>query len=223
MSPLNVEHLNAYTDDCTTTTSTTSTSTTSTSTTTTTITTTTTTTTVQKTGELQIKLKTCHCNNGTKNINKPETKDVECKDKWKKFKNKCYLAVDTSNTNWSKARKNCLKLQGDLASVPDQETKKFLTGLGNKAEHWIGGQKNENGKWTWTDGTPWKNEFWAKGEPNNLKVKVGGITRNQTALVQKVNGQWDDQANDYGNRGYICQSKNNFKTPGQVKLLCTKT
>ena len=66
-----------------------------------------------------------------------------------------------SSINWANARIKCWKLQGELASVPDQETKEFLTNLGNKVEHWIGGQKNE-GNWTWTDKTPWRNEFWAK-------------------------------------------------------------
>ena len=222
MSPLNVENLNAYTDDCTTTTSTSTTSTSTTSTSTTT----TTTTTTEKLGELQIQLKTCHCNNGTKTTKKTGV-DVNCKDGWKKFRNKCYLAVGDdptiSSINWVNARIKCWKLQGELASVPDQETKEFLTNLGNKVEHWIGGQKNEAGNWTWTDGTPWRNEFWAKGEPNNLKTKIGGILKNQTVVVQMLNGLWDDQAGESAIRGYFCETISNLKTSGQVKFCCTKT
>merc|ERR1712066_542823 len=34
---------------------------------------------------------------------------------------------------------------------------------------WIGGSDRETeGTWTWSDGTPWENPLWASGEPNNL-------------------------------------------------------
>ena len=115
---------------------------------------------------------------------------------------------------WTDARTKCLEQQGDLASVPDRETLEFLNKLGgNRVSHWIGGQQKD-GRWTWTDGTPWSNEFWMPGEPNNEGETIGGIKRNQTAINLWKSGQWDDKASEYLNSGYFCQTARNFKTRG---------
>ena len=120
---------------------------------------------------------------------------------------------------WPNARKKCLDVQGELASVPDQETKEFLTKLGNKVSHWIGGQKNGDNIWTWTDGTPWNKEFWLTGEPNNEKEMINGIERNQTVINQQESGLWDDKAPEASMLGYFCQTTRYLGTSFQLFFL----
>ena len=143
--------------------------------------------------------------------------NLECKDGWSKFRNKCYLEVGNNpsiSITWTDARTKCLEQQGDLASVPDRETLEFLNKLGGiRVSHWLGGRKKD-GRWTWTDGTPWSNEFWMPGEPNNEGETIDGIKRNQTAINLWKTGQWDDKASEYLNSGYFCQTARNFKTTG---------
>ena len=100
--------------------------------------------------------------------------------------------------------------------MPDLETKEFLTKLGNKVSHWIGGQKNGDNIWTWTDGTPWNKEFWLTGEPNNEKEMINGIERNQTVINQQESGLWDDKAPEASMLGYFCQTTRYLGTSFQL-------
>ena len=151
--------------------------------------------------------------------------NLECKDGWSPFRNKCYLEVGDNpaieSLTWPNARKKCLDVQGELASVPDQETKEFLTKLGNKVSHWIGGQKNGENIWTWTDGTPWNNEFWLPDEPNNEKEMINGIERNQTVINQQESGLWDDKAPEASMLGYFCQTTRYLGTSFQLFFVFT--
>ena len=57
-----------------------------------------------------------------------------------------------------------------------------------------------DGKWTWSDGSPWEFENWASGQPDNLNGHQDYVQLNWQSV-----GRWDDM--DVGaNRGFICQS-----------------
>jgi len=123
-----------------------------------------------------------------------------CAEGWVYFEHtgKCYKSFSSWKT-WSSARSSCrASTNGDLASVPDQETNDFLAGL-TSFRAWIGGYRNENNEWSWTDQTPWSYESWSWGNPNDF-----ALSQNALQINYQRKGLWND---DMGWRvmGYICQ------------------
>merc|ERR1712227_23265 len=127
----------------------------------------------------------------------------DCADGWVYFQNtgKCYRSF-SSWKSWSSARASCQRsaapANGDLASIPDQETNDFLAGL-TAFRAWVGGHRGENNEWTWTDQSPWSYESWSLGNPNDF-----ALSQNSLQINYLRKGLWND---DMGWRkmGYICQ------------------
>jgi len=91
-----------------------------------------------------------------------------CKSGWTQFGTSCYK-VFTEKKSWYDARNSCSAQNADLASITSKAEKTFAWELTGNQTTWIGGSDRETeGTWTWSDGTPWENPLWASGEPNNL-------------------------------------------------------
>ena len=103
---------------------------------------------------------------------------------------------------WQEAREHCQNASGgDLASIPDEDTNRFLQTLTmGKANVWVGGHRsNDNGEdWVWSDETPWHFTNWLQGKPDNL----GG---EQTHLSFNIDesGQWDDDF-AFEEKSFLC-------------------
>ena len=96
--------------------------------------------------------------------------------------------------NWDEALEQCkANSKGTLASVPSKETNNFLLSLmlADSDYIWIGGlDRNKEGIWEWSDGSPWGYENWNPDEPNN---KVGNEYRmGMVKLGNDASGQWFD-------------------------------
>ena len=100
-------------------------------------------------------------------------------------------------------------LGGDLASVTDMTTNRFLTTV-TSSRAWIGASLNyKGGPWTWSDGTPWCWVNWMQGEPND---EFGGedhieINFPPSHPPHPSIGKWNDMNNNDNKnfRGFICQ------------------
>ena len=72
--------------------------------------------------------------------------------------------------SWTGASKQCQKISssksGDLASAPDEQTNYFLSLLTHK-RGLLGGFKNDEGDWSWSDGSAWQYELWHEGQPSD--------------------------------------------------------
>ena len=101
-------------------------------------------------------------------------------------------------------------MNGNLASIPDQETNEFLTSLSDGVHTWIGVQRTSPGASTfeWTDGSKWGYTNYADGYPNN-----SGGDQDNMGINFPGPGQWDDENGDDPKWAspYICQH-NNIKT-----------
>ena len=88
---------------------------------------------------------------------------------WMHFSNGCYKHFPNGKS-WKRARCSCKfsapDNDGDLASVPNQETNDFLSKLAT-GNFWVGGYRNTFNEWSWSDGTPWTFESWSKGQPDD--------------------------------------------------------
>ena len=103
---------------------------------------------------------------------------------------------------WQEAREHCQKTSGgDLTSIPDEDTNKFLKTLTlEKANVWVGGHRsNDNGEeWVWSDETPWQFENWFEGKPDNL----GGDQTHLSFNIDK-SGHWDDDF-EFEEKSFLC-------------------
>ncbi|EYF03864.1 Hypothetical protein CAP_5128 [Chondromyces apiculatus DSM 436] len=113
------------------------------------------------------------------------------------------LAFCFSPFLWSNAEADCVAQGGHLVSIHDQATQDAIVSTAQSIASgywWIGfNDQDEEGVFTWTDGSPVDYASWGVGEPNNsydlehcvyLSVGVGG-------------GAWDDLPCDYETR-YVC-------------------
>ena len=105
---------------------------------------------------------------------------------------KCYKVFQAKS--WAEAKQHCLQeqLNGNLASIPDEETQNFLDRI---AQHfWSGGFYHDDAiGWEWTDGTPWKYENW-----------VNNPGRKKRMYYQRSAGGWQT-GNGNTRKNFICQ------------------
>lgn len=76
-----------------------------------------------------------------------------------------------------------------MASIHSQEEMDYIIAefLTDKPPYvWIGGKRVDD-TWTWTDGTPWDYDNWAKKEPNNNKGK-----EDVAVIKERDDNQWND-------------------------------
>ena len=127
-----------------------------------------------------------------------------CAPGWTLFEptGKCYR-IYRDLKNWNEARRTCQEegQNGDLASIPNQETNDFILSLDLRYKTHIGGHDyDEEGVWKWSDGTPWQYKNWDTNQPSN----VGG--RDYLAIWQVISGKWINEQGS-GTKQFICQYK----------------
>ena len=111
-----------------------------------------------------------------------------------RFENKVFLFVPEKRS-WPNALQWCRERHGDLASIRSAAEQAHLhsaiTKLGRKPYSWTGGQLVD-GRWYWSDGTPFGFTYWAPREPS-------GGRQNRIAFGLGENGRWDDGSSSTAN------------------------
>ena len=76
--------------------------------------------------------------------------------------------VSDGNKNWINSEKACTDLGGHLASIRSKDEISFVKSmLDERYEYWIGlSDRDEEGNFTWTDGSTVAYKNWQKGESN---------------------------------------------------------
>ena len=86
-----------------------------------------------------------------------------CPTSWERFEERCYFWSDNEKKQ-ADAEKFCKEKGAHLASVTNQNIHNYIW---NKAQRtgepvWLGGTDLEQeGMWTWNDGSAWNFTFWA--------------------------------------------------------------
>ncbi|KAM6999952.1 CD209 antigen-like protein C [Tautogolabrus adspersus] len=128
-----------------------------------------------------------------------------CPEGWKVFRRSCYL-FSTQAQTWEESRQDCRNRRADLVIVDSIEEQEFLTN-NIKSRTWIGLSDRDNeGTWKWTDGTPLTQAYWARGEPNNDGGHpiYGEEDCVQLATERKKEENWND-LNCGSSIGWICE------------------
>ena len=123
------------------------------------------------------------------------------------YGNKCYFVYKGAGwtRTWSKAKQYCNSLGNQgigktiLASAPNYGINDFLARLANQRV-WLGGERR-NWRWSWIDGSPWRYQNWAPGEPNNHQGNEHGLVLNWDWPL----GKWNDANKGGWHFAFICQ------------------
>ncbi|XP_074479552.1 ladderlectin-like isoform X1 [Sebastes fasciatus] len=95
-----------------------------------------------------------------------------CFSDWTDSSGRCFLYVPTPMT-WANAERQCQDYGGNLASVHSVDEQQFIQGLilsitEKNALTWLGAfDAQQEGLWLWSDGTPFKFDYWDRGQPDN--------------------------------------------------------
>ncbi|KAM7380146.1 hypothetical protein PAMP_003459 [Pampus punctatissimus] len=88
-----------------------------------------------------------------------------CPTGWRMFSCTCYFISNTTDS-WEKGRQDCRDRGGDLVVIDSPEEQEFLNKIAKNA--WIGlSDKEKEGTWKWTDGTPLTLTYWRTNQPDN--------------------------------------------------------
>ncbi|XP_054027215.1 macrophage mannose receptor 1 [Dryobates pubescens] len=145
-----------------------------------------------------------------------------CPENWLFFKNKCYKFFSYAYVNWNTARRRCLDLGGDLASIHSEQEQAFLTlQLKNVfLEPWIGlNDITSELNFIWSDGSAVSYKNWAPDSPkdgdrvlfDSLHPEDGHNLQQFDCVSLKKGpaediGKWDNKE-CYKALGYLCQKK----------------
>ncbi|XP_064018341.1 macrophage mannose receptor 1-like [Pogoniulus pusillus] len=145
-----------------------------------------------------------------------------CPENWILFKNQCYQFFGNAYANWASARRSCLSLGGDLASIHSDQEQAFLTyHLKNIfLEPWIGlNDLTRELHFVWADGSAVSYTNWASDSPklvepvlfDSLRPEDGHNLQQSDCVALKKGpaddtGQWHDKG-CYLPSGYICQKR----------------
>ena len=96
---------------------------------------------------------------------------TSCKESWKENSGRCFLWGGKKERGWDEAEEFCQKEGGHLASVTSEAIEEYIIEEKNRRDIsylWLGGSdKEEEGVWKWSDGSPWEFAKLNKGEPRN--------------------------------------------------------
>uniref|UniRef100_UPI003AAD5B7C C-type lectin domain family 4 member E-like n=1 Tax=Centroberyx gerrardi TaxID=166262 RepID=UPI003AAD5B7C len=147
------------------------------------------------------------------------TEDEDCQDKmfcseeagcpegWLKFDCSCYY-VSTVEKTWDESRQDCLSRGADLVIIKGYRENEFLNRLNKDA--WLGlTDREEEGNWTWVDGTPLRRpkSFWTVNQPHDGGI---GVPREEDCghlryVVEHFIGWNDVNCNQL--KPWVCEKK----------------
>ncbi|KAJ7408609.1 hypothetical protein WISP_120139 [Willisornis vidua] len=143
-----------------------------------------------------------------------------CPADWLLFNNQCYKFFGSSYEYWINARRTCMNLGGDLASIHNEQVQAFLTyhlkDVSN--DPWIGlNDLLSELNFVWADGSAVSYTNWAPGSPKLVEPYLFDTLRPEDGHnllqfdcvslkrgpVDEI-GKWNSEE-CYNSRGYICQ------------------
>ncbi|NXO00784.1 MRC1 protein, partial [Rhinopomastus cyanomelas] len=143
-----------------------------------------------------------------------------CPEDWLLFKNQCYKFFGYSYEYWYTARRNCMRIGGDLASIRNEQVQAFLTYhlKDVSSDPWIGlNDIDSELNFVWSDGSAVSYTNWASDSPKLIERILydslhpeDGRNREQFDCVSLKRGpandvgKWNDER-CLNSRGYICQ------------------
>ncbi|XP_069504438.1 macrophage mannose receptor 1-like [Ambystoma mexicanum] len=146
---------------------------------------------------------------------------------WLSYKTRCYRIFgkeDDGILAWAAARKQCIDLNANLATINSEDVQDFLFYHLNEVHVsiWIGlNDINAEDKYLWTDGSGVYFTNWADGFPGNYMMYRSSYDNDCVAIVTGPSlnaGYWIDDDCDRP-RGYICQMDKSSAYPESPTII----
>uniref|UniRef100_A0A8D3C725 C-type lectin domain-containing protein n=1 Tax=Scophthalmus maximus TaxID=52904 RepID=A0A8D3C725_SCOMX len=128
-----------------------------------------------------------------------------CPDGWKRFESTCYL-VSVETASWERGWQDCTSRGADLVIVDRAEEQTFLTII-LEQDTWIGlTDRDQEGSWKWSDGTPLTLAFWRTGQPDNGggHPQIGEEDCATSSPYRGTGKNWNDLPCD-ASKPWICE------------------
>ncbi|XP_026877817.1 hepatic lectin-like isoform X2 [Electrophorus electricus] len=131
-----------------------------------------------------------------------------CEEDWTFYKGKCYL-LSRLRKKWHDAEKACNQQRAHLLVVNNADELDYISQLvGLNENYWIGlVEKEDEGDWSWVDGTDFKSteHFWDERQPDDWDVRVDGEDCGQLHAKHTLKrNMWND-ADCTLSYKYICE------------------
>ena len=138
-----------------------------------------------------------------------------CAPGWTTVGKRCFK-YDGDKRDWADSLKYCESQGGTLASIHNDVENKAVSGI-VKTPAYLGGLGNGQGKWKWSDGSPW----W---QPSS--DKHDGINNGETRLAfSPWDGKWHDWENGDAGLGVVCSKDQgiDMRTHSLMHACCNVT
>ncbi|XP_077327875.1 asialoglycoprotein receptor 1-like [Lithobates pipiens] len=127
-----------------------------------------------------------------------------CSEGWRHYALSCYY-LSSDSKPWNDAKKDCKNKKAHLIVINSEEEMNFLCSIAKGKLLWIG-LTDQDGNWTWVDGTPYDTtpKFWGKNQPDDYKGHGFGGGEDCAAL--RPTNDWND-GHCSRNFPYVCEKK----------------
>ncbi|XP_073479350.1 C-type lectin domain family 10 member A-like [Aquarana catesbeiana] len=136
--------------------------------------------------------------------NMKNSSDPLCSEGWRRYGLSCYY-FSSSSQPWNVSKKDCEDMEAHLIVINSEGEMNFLCSIAKGKFLWIG-LTDQDGTWTWVDGTPYDilPKFWGKGQPDDYKGHGYGGGEDCAAL--RPTNDWND-GHCSRKYPYVCEKK----------------
>ncbi|XP_070552348.1 C-type lectin domain family 4 member M-like [Ptychodera flava] len=129
--------------------------------------------------------------------------------RWFCRRKRCYR-VFTARYNWCTAQRFCRRLGANLVSIHNHYQNRIVRAYARRyGKLWIGfNDRRVEGRFKWTDRSPYKYRRWNRGEPNNRK--------NEDCVEMYKSGRWND-LRCHIKRRFVCEKRTHRRRPNPCR------
>ncbi|CAL1580355.1 unnamed protein product [Knipowitschia caucasica] len=152
-----------------------------------------------------------------------------CPLKWMQFNNKCYSIINNRKASWEEARKQCITMGGNLASIPSRFVQVFLTtrmAEATSTDLWIGLNSIKHEEYFWTDGKARKYTNWGYAKTKRRQGSFYQRWNEEDCVVLSSSpqsfGKWFMKSCNDSN-GFVCLRDLDKNAVPQTNLILPNT
>ncbi|CAM4572078.1 unnamed protein product [Leuciscus chuanchicus] len=98
-----------------------------------------------------------------------------------------FYYMSSEEKSWSESRRYCTERGADLIIINNKEKKELVKKMSGSTAVWMGlTDRDEEGRWTWVDGSTLTSGFWMSTEPNGYKKENCAVLYPSGLMASRV-------------------------------------